>query len=271
MCDNYFAATLGPTFLNRFFAHRGRTDRVTNTLEISTAHHLGTGSSDAGLGGHFSDAPASALLGLRHLFITRTVEQFKQDAAAGRFPNVSSVDPRFLIPTPFGTSADYHPVSDIRAGALSTRSRGGHPPQLGVTVLVVNLTRGGLYDHVVPGPKGPGMPIPTRPSWVPCPVSGQCHQLAKRGPRRPRPYDHTSVLKMIEWAWDPPPLALGGDGGQQPGRTLDRAGPPDPDVHRWSCLSSRSRTARPPGWTRDLATGWSPAPRPRASRLSRSA
>ena len=59
VCDNYFAATLGPTFPNRFFAHCGRTDRVTNTLEISTLPTIWDRLSDAGLEGryYFSDAP----------------------------------------------------------------------------------------------------------------------------------------------------------------------------------------------------------------------
>ena len=238
VCDNYFAATLGPTFPNRFFAHCGRTDRVTNTLEISTLPTIWDRLSDAGLEGryYFSDAPFSALLGLRHLFITRTVEQFKQDAAAGRLPNVSFVDPRFLIPTPFGTSADYHPVSDIRAGCAFlheiyeavTRS-----PNWERTVLVVNFDEwGGFYDHVVPT-EGPDADPNTalRGFRVPCLVASP---LAKRGHVAHDLYDHTSVLKMIEWAWDLPPLAPRDAAANNLADVLDLGGTPDLDVHRWT-------------------------------------
>jgi len=237
ICDNYFAAIMGPTFPNRFFQHCGRTDRIENTIEISGMPTIWDRLADAGLEGryYFSDAPFSALLGLRHLFITRTVEQFKSDAAAGRLPNVSFVDPRFLLPTPFGTSGDYHPVSDIRAGCAFlheiyeavTRS-----PNWGRTVLVVNFDEwGGFYDHVVPT-KGPDADPNTalRGFRVPCLVASP---LAKRGHVAHDLYDHASVLRMIEWAWDLPPLAYRDAEANNLADVLNLGYEPDLDTHHW--------------------------------------
>jgi phospholipase C len=238
VCDNYFAATLGPTFPNRFFQHCGRTDRITNTVNISTLPTIWDRLADAGLQGryYFSDAPFSALLGLRHLFITRTFDQFKQDAAAGRLANVSFVDPRFMLPTPFGTSGDYHPVSDIRAGCQflhEVYEAVTNSPNWERTVLVVNFDEwGGFYDHVVPT-AGPDASHTTalRGFRVPCLVASP---LAKRGHVAHGLYDHTSVLKMIEWSWGLPPLAPRDAAANNLAEVLDLGGRPDLDVHHWT-------------------------------------
>ena len=238
VCDRYFAATMGPTFPNRFFAHCGRTDRFTNTVEISTMPTIWDRLADAGLEGryYFSDAPFSALLGLRHLFITRTVEQFKQDAAAGQLANVSFIDPRFLLPTPFGTSADYHPVSDIRAGCQFLHEiyeAVTNSPNWERTVLIVNFDEwGGFYDHVVPEQAPDASPASAlRGFRVPCLVASP---IARRGHVAHDTYDHTSVLKMIEWSWDLPPLAPRDAAANNLADVLDLGGTPDLDVHRWT-------------------------------------
>lgn len=238
ICDNYFAATMGPTFPNRFFQHCGRTDRTSNTLSISTLPTIWDRLADAGLQGryYFSDAPFSVLLGLRHLSITRTVDQFKQDAAAGRLPNVSFVDPRFLIPDIFGTSGDYHPVSDIRAGCAFLHGiyeAVVTSPNWERTVLVINFDEwGGFYDHVRPS-EGPDADPRTalRGFRVPCLVASP---LAKRGHVAHGLYDHTSVLKMIEWGWDLPPLAPRDAAANNLADVLELGGRPDLDAHRWT-------------------------------------
>lgn len=238
ICDNYFAATMGPTFPNRFFQHCGRTDRTSNTLSISTLPTIWDRLADAGLQGryYFSDAPFSVLLGLRHLSITRTVDQFKQDAAAGRLPNVSFVDPRFLIPDIFGTSGDYHPVSDIRAGCAFLHGiyeAVVTSPNWERTVLVINFDEwGGFYDHVRPS-EGPDADPRTalRGFRVPCLVASP---LARRGHVAHGLYDHTSVLKMIEWGWDLPPLAPRDAAANNLADVLELGGRPDLDAHRWT-------------------------------------
>lgn len=237
VCDRYFAATMGPTFPNRFFAHCGRTDRLTNTVEISTLPTIWDRLADAGLEGryYFSDAPFSALLGLRHLFITRTVDQFKQDAAAGRLANVSFIDPRFLLPWPTGTSADYHPVSDIRAGCEFLHEiyeAVTNSPNWERTVLIVNFDEwGGFYDHVVPEEAPDAIADSAlRGFRVPCLVASP---IAKRGHVAHGVYDHTSVLKMIEWSWDLPPLAPRDAAANNLAEVLDLGGTPDLDVHHW--------------------------------------
>lgn len=118
VCDRYFAATMGPTFPNRIYQHAGASDRVSNTLMISQLPTIWDRLKAKGLQAryYYSDAPVTALWGLSHADISRPVDGFFADCATGRLAHVSYVDPKFLIPTPFGTSADYHPVSDIRGG-----------------------------------------------------------------------------------------------------------------------------------------------------------
>lgn len=241
VCDNYFAATMGPTFPNRFYQHCGRTDRITNTIQISTLPTIWDRLAEAGLEGryYFSDAPFSALLGLRHLLITRTFDQFEQDAAAGRLPNVSFVDPRFLIPTPFGTSGDYHPVSDIRVGCEFLHrvyEAVTNSPNWERTVLVVNFDEwGGFFDHVAPT-EGPDADPSTalRGFRVPCLVASP---LARRGFVARDLYDHTSILRMIEWSWDLPALAPRDAAANNLADLLNLGGRPDLETPHWTLPS----------------------------------
>ena len=216
VCSNYFAGILGPTYPNRFYQHAAQTDRLDNTSTVSTLPAIWDRLAAAGLSGryYYSDIPFTALWGSRYLSISRPYTEFLAACASGTLPNVSFVDPRFVDESS-GTSNDDHPRADIRNGEAFlnqiyqavTRS-----PNFANTVLVINYDEwGGFFDHVPP----PLRPIPPGDAAV-----GSDGRIGFRVPslvispfaRRQyiatAQFDHTSVLKMIEWRWNLDPLTV---------------------------------------------------------------
>jgi len=114
-----------------------------------------------------------------------------------------------------GTSTDDHPHADIRNGqaflnqvytAIATS------PNWENTVFVINYDEwGGFFEHVPPSVG----PIPLadqgvgsdglRGFRVPCIVASP---FARRAYISGTEFDHTSVLKMIEWRWNLEPLTV---------------------------------------------------------------
>ena len=237
-CDNYFAAVLAPTFPNRMFQHSARTDRLEDTVTVSTLPTIWDqlNKPDGPTGRYYySDFPILALWGQKYTGISSKVAQFKSDAALGSLPNVSFVDPGFLISSK-GTSNDDHPLSDIRAGDAFL-SEVVHAAMTGPawdkTVLVLNYDEwGGFFDHVPPRRVAAGVPIGASPAGgldkdldadggvltgfrVPCIVVSPFTRTdyattASHGHGAPVAngfFDHTSVLKLIEWRWGLKPLS----------------------------------------------------------------
>jgi phospholipase C len=216
-CDRYFSAIMAGTFANRVYQHAAQTDRLANTFELSTLPTIWDRLAAAGLEGryYFSDLPFLALWGATYVGISRPYAQFLADAAAGTLPHVSFVEPRFLGEEA-GVSNDDHPFADVRNGqaflnqiyrAVTTG------PAWRNTVLVINYDEwGGFFDHVPPG----AAPIPPadqiagnldglRGFRTPCLVISP---LARREFVSHRVFDHTSILKMIEWRWGLDPLTV---------------------------------------------------------------
>ncbi|MDX2169460.1 MAG: alkaline phosphatase family protein [Deltaproteobacteria bacterium] len=213
--DRYFCAILGPTFPNRFYMHAAQTDRLTNTFDASTLPTIWDRLAAAGLSGryYFSDLPVLALWGDRFTGISTPIAQFFTDAAAGTLPQVSYVDPRFLSEE-LGTSNDDHPFADIRNGqAFMSQIYDAvtASPNWPDTVLIFTYDEwGGFFDHVSP-PLAPRTGLDDQLGndgrlgfRVPCVVVSP---LARRSFIGHRTYDHTSILKLIEWRWDLAPLS----------------------------------------------------------------
>ena len=216
-CDRYFAAIMAETYPNRVYQHAAQTDRITNTLTISTLPTIWDRLAARGLSGlyYFSDAPILALWGAKYLSISRALTTFLSDCAAGSLPNVAFVDPYF-IGASSGTSKDDHPHADIRNGeaflnkvyTAVTRS-----PAWPKTVLVITYDEwGGFFDHVPPTATDippadllAGNHDGLRGFRVPCLVIAP---WARPGMVAHNTYDHTSVLKMIEWRWGLQPLTV---------------------------------------------------------------
>src|SRR5881296_2926053 len=124
--------------------------------------------------------------------------------------------PVSFLPELTGTGADDHPHGDVRRGeAMMNRIYAAvtSSPAWSRTVLVINFDEwGGFFDHVAP----PVAPIPPAdlaagnadgrlgfrtPTLLISP-------FARRGQTSHAQYDHTSVLRMIEWRWGLDPLTV---------------------------------------------------------------
>ena len=229
-CDRYFAAVMAETYPNRFYQHSAQTDRLHNNTNQATIPTIWDRLSDAGLNGtyYFSDIPFTALWYDKYLSISKPYSQFLSDCAAGTLPQVSFVDPRFED-EPSGTSGDDHPHADIRNGekflaevytAVTTS------PAWGRTLLVVNYDEwGGFYDHVTPGTAPDVSPTTAlRGFRVPALVISP---RARRHSVAHNVYDHTSVLKAIEWRWGLPPLTARDKNARNIAEVLDFSKPAD--------------------------------------------
>jgi phospholipase C len=126
-----------------------------------------------------------------------------------------------------GTSNDDHPLADIRAGdALLSEifHAVASGPGWDSTVLIVNYDEwGGFFDHVAPPRITAGVPVGALPTSgvdtdlvngkvlagfrVPAIVASPFTKGSSDAPRLGHGlFDHTSVLKLIEWRWGLQPL-----------------------------------------------------------------
>jgi len=216
-CDRYFAGIMAGTYPNRIYQHAAQTDRFDNSLlPISTLPTIWDRLADHSLSAryYYSDFPFLALWGVKYLNIATPITQFFDDAAAGTLPKVSFVEPRFLLEEQ-GLSGDDHPHSDIRNGEAflnSVYQAIVSSPNWPSTILVINFDEwGGFFEHVPP----PVAPIPPadaalgsdglRGFRVPALVISP---WSPRGAIAHDLYDHTSVLKLIEWRWSLRPLTV---------------------------------------------------------------
>ncbi len=292
-CDRYFCSILGPTFSNRVFQHAAQTDRLADTFEVSTLPTIWDRLNQfGGPTGHYyySDFPILSLWGPKYNSISSKITQFKEDAAAGALPNVSFVDPGFGGESN-GTSDDDHPLADLRAGDAFL-SQIFHAvasgPGWAKTVLVINYDEwGGFFDHVPARRVTAGVPIGANPNTgvdrdldannkvltgfrVPCIIASPFTRVdkgsattsgrMKRVPITHNLYDHTSVLKLIEWRWGLEPLTQrdASKAPTDPGNlatALDFTAP-DPTVPGLPVLSTFVPAACPaPTSTSTTATG----------------
>jgi phospholipase C len=219
-CNRYFPSILGPTFPNRMFIHAAQTDRLTDSVAFTSLPTIWDSLAAANVSHayYFNNVPYLALWGIKYIGITKTYDQFKEDAANGTLPAVSFLDPRYTI-LDDGTGNDDHPHADIREGdkflydVFKAVSEG---PDWSSTVLIVNFDEwGGFFEHVPPpraqaannvdtdivdGKTLLGMRVPVvvaSPFSSGNPANPLINSLV---------FDHTSVLKLIEWRWGLPPL-----------------------------------------------------------------
>lgn len=210
VCDRYFTSIMAPTWPNRIYQHAGVTDRIDNGTQLCTLPTIWDRLAAAKVSHkyYFSDLPFLAVWGPKYGGITRPYAEFLADCAVGTLPAVSFVDPRFAG-AELGLSGDYHPLGDIRVGerwlyevyrAVTTSPKWNH------TVLVINFDEwGGFFDHVPP----PTMPD-VDPRFQLCGFRVPAlviSPFARRGYVASEIYDHTSVLRMIEWRWGLAPLS----------------------------------------------------------------
>src|SRR5499427_6076662 len=223
VCDRYFCSILGPTFPNRIFSHAAQTDRLSNTFVLSTLPTIWDRLVAAGVSGtyYFSNLPFLGLWGPRYVSISRPYNQFLIDARAGTLPAVSFVDPTFTLADD-GEGNDDHPHADIRTGdafLAQTFAAVSQGPLWSRTAFVITYDEwGGFFDHVPPprvvaanlidsdivdGQTLLGFRIPV---CVASPFSRSRRFEHGRARVVSHLFDHTSVLKFIEWRWGLVPL-----------------------------------------------------------------
>jgi phospholipase C len=236
VCDRYFCSILGPTFPNRMFSHSAQTDRLSNTFALSTLPTIWDNLALAGVSNayYFSNLPFLGLWGPKYVPISRPYQQFLLDAATGNLPAVSFVDPSFTI-ADMGEGNDDHPHADIRAGDAflsKTFHAVANGPAWPRTVFVITYDEwGGFFEHVAPPRAAAGNLVDTDivrgktllgfriPVVIASPFSRndrrrefddhdrEAHDRDEQDTRIVRSvFDHTSVLKFIEWRWSLPAL-----------------------------------------------------------------
>jgi phospholipase C len=234
--DGYFCSLMSETYPNRIYLNAARTDRDHNLeplaaasepTKLATLPTIWDRLAAAGIShrSYFSDVPFIGLWGLKYLRIAAPFSRFLADAAGGSLPNVSFIDPTFN--NDHGLESDQHPFADVRLGDnfladVFHAVRAG--PQWPRTVLVITYDEwGGFFDHVAPpkvlddtdpatvdhrcGVDGCGGPPDYRQLGfrVPCIVASP---FAPSGVAHGGPYEHTSILRMIEWRWNLKPLTV---------------------------------------------------------------
>jgi phospholipase C len=211
VCDRFFASILGPTMSNRMYMHAGRTDRTTDLPVPSGLRTIWDLLRERGISGRYYRRNFSFLSfwGARHSKITRSFSDFLRDCRTGKLPAVAYVDPAYTLPF-FGVGTDYHPPSDIRAGEwfLSQVYKAvTSSPAWPRTLLVITFDEwGGFFEHVPPQHAPDNNPqYSLRGFRVPTVLVSP---FARRGYVDHGVYDHTSILKLIEWRWGLPALAV---------------------------------------------------------------
>jgi phospholipase C len=213
VCDRWFCSILGPTYPNRFYTHTGTTDRLDNSMTESSLPTIWDRLATAGVPAnyYFSDLPFLALWGQKYLPIARHVDTFFTQAASGTLPAFTYIDP-FFVGEDQGASNDDHPHADIRRGqaflADVVKALMASPTWQSTVLVITYDEWGGFFEHVVP-PR-----MPDRPS-TPALELGQAgfrvpaylvSPFARRRRVTSSVFDHTSILKMVEWRFGLPPL-----------------------------------------------------------------
>jgi len=209
--DRYFASIMAETFPNRFYQQCAVTDRLDNSTTPSRLPTIWDRLAERGLDGryYFSDLSFLGLWGNKYVPIMRSYAQFLADCASGDLPHVAFVEPRFIGELE-GVSNDDHPHADIRAGEwfmAQTYRAVINSPAWRHTVFVINYDEwGGFFDHVPPPTAADVDPdfelLGFRvPAILISPFARRRHVSSQT-------YDHTSILKLIEWRWNLPALSV---------------------------------------------------------------
>jgi phospholipase C len=221
VADRWHASLLGPTYPNREYLVSGQSGgHKDNYLPVAEggfdwptiADRLSA--KQVTVAEYYGDLPQFALWGPRLVPITRKVDRFHEDAKAGKLPQVTFVTPYFGG----ATRTDDHPHGDPRAAQKFVRdvfaSFANSPQwQRGLFVLTYDEW-GGFFDHVKP-PHAKDERTSTDDEndfsqmgfRVPTVLASP---RAQRGFVDHTLYDHTSVLRFLEWRFlGAPPRGAG--------------------------------------------------------------
>ena len=227
--DDYHCSIMGPTWPNRFYQLCAATD-VDATGLFPAAGKPRPSKLETAIFDRLKDANLTSAYytwgePMTELFtskkydsLTHPKDDFFTAAAAGKLPNVTFIDPDYTTVSEYlGTSNDYHPHGDIEAGesyVYEVYEALRKSPQWERMVFVLNFDEnGGFYDHVVPptvvddnvNPNpGPHPDYKRLGFRVPAIAMGP---FAPQKIEQAGPYEHCSVLRMIEWRWGLKPMS----------------------------------------------------------------
>jgi len=241
--DRYFCSMMGPTGPNRMYAWSATTDFLEydgilngqsprpSNVQLAIWDRL----RDQGVsGGYYAGKEPTSFQfeSRKYDALTHSHDQFFDAASKGTLPQVTFLDPDLPTLDEFsGASYDDHPYSDVRQGevfiAKVYRALAGSP-QWDRMVFVLNFDEhGGFFDHVpppavsddtvLPG-AGPHPDLRRLGFRVPCIVMGP---FAPGRVVHEGPYEHCSVLRMIEWRWGLPPMTARDRGARNLAEALD--------------------------------------------------
>jgi phospholipase C len=208
--DQYHAAILSSTYPNRLYLQSAQCgDDMDPPLPIQQAGFdwpciwdrlLAAGVSCAN---YFVDLPSALFFGPRVLPMLRPFADFFVDAAAGTLPHVVLLDPSFIS----GFRTDDHPIGDMRVAqrfvANVVRALTQSPQWMRTALFVTYDEWGGFFDHVAPP-----VVADDRQSAVDLQNFGQVGFRVPTFMVSPyamanfvdhRRYDHSSILRFLEW------------------------------------------------------------------------
>ncbi len=224
VCDRYFCSTLAQTYPNRRFLIAGTASGVVSTnVSNITKFAPANGTIFDRLHAHgitwrdyASDLPGVAVIAEtanKYGKNLSPIAQFHTDAAAGKLPAVSFVDPRFAT-DPAQSEENPDDISYGEDFVAQVVNSVFHSPNWKNTVLIYTYDEhGGYYDHVAPPPAvkpdniAPGVDVTQKivgaydrygfrvPTVIVSP-------FAKRNYVSHQVHDHTSILKLIETKWN---------------------------------------------------------------------
>ncbi len=214
-CDRFFSSILAPTFPNRFYSLAGVTDRLSNlTVRVDLPTIFDRLAAKKLSAGYYAGNFNFLLLwDQKYKSIQRTHAQFFKQCASGKLPAFSYVDPNYTFhdagPSSGNEGNDDHPHADIRAGEYflsQIYNAVTKSPSWPRTLLIVTFDEwGGFFDHVPPPAAADVKPeYEQRGFRVPCILISP---FARRGRVAHGTYDHTSILKLVEWRFGLEPLS----------------------------------------------------------------
>jgi phospholipase C len=208
--DDWHASILGPTYPNREYLLSAQSGGNKANAFPPTADGWQWDSivdrlvrAGVPTGDYATDFPPLALFGRRNTPVIHTIANYYEDAEAGRLPNVTFVDPKFVG----ADQSDDHPLGDPRAAQIFVQdvfAAFARSPQWERGLFVLTYDEwGGFFDHVAPPHfkddranrvdaddfSQAGFRVPTlfaSPRALPGAVDHA-------------PYDHTAVLRFLEW------------------------------------------------------------------------
>ena len=238
ICDRYFSGILAATTPNRIYMHAGQTDRLTNSVEISTLDTIWDRmqSVNKSVAYYYTDVSYTSFWGekYRHFSTKYDRQSFRNEILSKPLANLTFVDNVGNTLDEGGAfSIDDHPYSDIRDGQAflnDVYNTFRQHPDWARTLFIINYDEwGGFYDHVPPpfAPMTPGEAAAGNDGRlgcrVPCVLMGP---YARRGHVESMQFDPNSILNMLAWRFGFAPLGARGDSNNI-ALALDFSGPPN--------------------------------------------